>query len=338
VREACAWVAERAEFVRIAGDPRAYALALVGEGGNQGGSADRRAGGGSGSPAAPLPALGPLDVEWDKATHYSGGEEETIAYVFTLDAVNFGSGYFPHLQKRPGLSGYFTVSLSLKERFEEEGPLAPRRLQELTPGGVARLFRQEPGDPLRMELIDLFTRALRDLGAFVEQRFGGSFARLLDSAGGSAERLATTLTAMPFFRDVASYRGREVPILKRAQITPSDLALAVAGRRRGEFHDLERLTIFADNLVPHVLRLDGLLEYSPALAQRLERGEPLPAGSPEEVEIRAVTLHAVESMVAELRALGSRASARQLDLLLWNRGQAERYRGGSKHRTRTVYY
>jgi hypothetical protein len=309
-------VAERAEFVRIAGDPRAYAQALASEVGNEGGN----------------------DVEWDEATHYSGGEEETIAYVFTLDAVNFGSGYFPHMQKRPGLSGYFTVSLSLKERFEEEGPLTPRQLQESTPERVARLFRQEPGDPLRMELIDLFTQALRDLGAFVEQRFGGSFVRLLDSAGGSAERLAATLAAMPFFCDVAGYRGREVPILKRAQITPSDLALALAGRDRGEFHDLELLTIFADNLVPHVLRLDGLLEYSPALTERLERGEPLHSGSPEEVEIRAVALHAVESMVAELRLLGRRASARQLDLLLWNRGQAERYRGGSKHRTRSVYY
>jgi hypothetical protein len=46
----------------------------------------------------------------------------------------------------------------------------------------------------------------------------------------------------------------------------------------------------------------------------------------------------VESMVAELRSLGSRATARQLDMLLWNRGQAERYRGGTKHRTRTTFY
>ena len=37
---------------------------------------------------------------------------------------------------------------------------------------------------------------------------------------------------------------------KRAQIVASDLALAGVA----EFDDLDRLTIFADNLVPHVLR------------------------------------------------------------------------------------
>ncbi len=36
---------------------------------------------------------------------------------------------------------------------------------------------------------------------------------------------------------------------KRAQIVASDLALAGVAR----FADLDRLTIFADNLVPHVL-------------------------------------------------------------------------------------
>jgi hypothetical protein len=316
VRESCAWVAERAKLVRVAGDPLPYGLAL--------------AAGSSG------------DVEWDRGTHFAGDEEETVGYVLTLDTVNFGSGYFPHLRKRPGLSGYFTVSLSLKERFDRNGPLSPGELQGLTPDRVAELFGQPPGDhlrnPVRMELIELFTRALRDLGAFVEQRFGGSFTRLVDSAGGSAERLAGTLAEMPLFQDVARYRGREVPILKRAQITPSDLALALEGRGRGEFHDLDRLTIFADNLVPHVLRLDGVLEYAPPLAARLERGELIPAGSPEEVEIRAVALHAVEAMAAGLRAEGLTATPRRLDMLLWNRGQDDRYRGGTKHRTRTAFY
>ena len=34
--------------------------------------------------------------------------DATLAYVVTLDAVNFGSGWFPELRKRPGMSGYFT--------------------------------------------------------------------------------------------------------------------------------------------------------------------------------------------------------------------------------------
>lgn len=54
----------------------------------------------------------------DSRYHYVGDTQTTVAYFLTLDTVNFGSGYFPHLRKRPGLSGYFTIATALKERFE----------------------------------------------------------------------------------------------------------------------------------------------------------------------------------------------------------------------------
>ncbi|MGH2616382.1 MAG: queuosine salvage family protein, partial [Thermomicrobiales bacterium] len=105
-----------------------------------------------------------------------------------------------------------------------------------------------------------------------------------------------------------------------------------------EFRDLDRLTIFADNLVPHVLRVDGVLEYNPNLLQRIECGELIPAGSPEEVEIRAVSVHAVERIVATLQTSGVPATARLLDYVLWSRGAGEVYKTLPRHRTRTVYY
>ena len=58
----------------------------------------------------------------DPAHHYRGEPEATLAYVVTLDAINFGSGWFPHLRKRGSLSGYFTVATALKKRFEARGP------------------------------------------------------------------------------------------------------------------------------------------------------------------------------------------------------------------------
>ena len=56
--------------------------------------------------------------------------------------------------------------------------------------------------------------------------------------------------------------------------------------------------MFADNLVPHVLRLDGVLEFDPRFAGRIEREELIEHDSPEEVEIRACAVHAVELIVA----------------------------------------
>ena len=127
---------------------------------------------------------------------------------------------------------------------------------------------------------------------------------------------------MPFYRDVGFY--------KRAQLTPADLSLAGVAR----FDDLDQLTIFADNLVPHVLRVDGVLGYAPGLLERINREELIPAGSAEELEIRACALHAVELIKSELDGV----TAMQLDYVLWNRGQQRDYKAQPRHRTRTVYY
>ena len=251
--------------------------------------------------------------ELDPATHFFGAPDDTLAYVLTLDAINFGSGYFPRLAKRPGMSGYFTVAASLKDEFAAHGPL---ELGSLNADRCAEIFGQTLHDPAVAELMGLFAQALNDLGAMVAR---DGYRGLVERASGSAEQLATLLTEMPFYRDVGFY--------KRAQLTAADLSTAGVA----EFHDLDRLTIFADNLVPHVLRVDGVLSYDPDLLARINREELISSGSPEEREIRGCALHAVELMRGELNAM-------QLDYVLWNRGQAQTYKAQPRHRTRTVYY
>jgi hypothetical protein len=189
------------------------------------------------------------------------------------------------------------------------------------------------------ELMELFARALRDLGAWLGHRFGGRFLGPIDAADGSAARLVDLLAEMPFFRDEAIYDDAPVLFYKRAQILASDLALAFSGKGPGRFRDLDRLTIFADNLVPHVLRVDGVLAYDERLLQRIEAGELIESGSDEEIELRACAVDAVERIVERLRAAGASVRARDLDICLWNRGQAARYkRGAARHRTRSVFY
>ena len=258
----------------------------------------------------PGPAPG-LDAE----RHYlEGSDEDVAAYLLTLDAINFGSGWFPTLRKRPGCSGYFTVAWALSDRFREYGPWSSAELSALEAGEVAAVLGQAPDH----ELMSLYAEALRQLGAFLGERSALEVARAAD---GSAESLAEALAeGMPFFRDLGFY--------KRAQIVASDLALAGLA----EFSDLDRLTIFADNLVPHVLRVDGVLRYRPDLAARIDAGELIPPG-PEEREIRACAVHACESIA---RATG--VTPRELDGRLWNRGQLPRYKAVPRHRTRTVGY
>ena len=142
------------------------------------------------------------------------------------------------------------------------------------------------------------------------------------TSAGSAEGFATALAAgMPFFDDRGFY--------KRAQITANDLVLAGVA----DFADVDRLTVFADNLLPHVLRSDGVLVYAPELAAIVDAGIELPADGEMEREIRACTVHACELLARRLDV-----PPRTLDNWLWNRGLEPPYRQGRPHLTRTVFY
>jgi hypothetical protein len=263
--------------------------------------------------------------------------ESRCAFVLALDTINFGSGYFPLLTKLPGHSGYRTIEAHLVRRFETQGALLAAELGETSAADCAALFGQTGSDPGVRELMGLFARAWRDLGELVDERHGGSFASLVRSADGSAAALVQELLRMPLYRDVADYAGAPVPFYKRAQIAAADLALALPGPL-GRFSDLDDLTIFADNLVPHVLKLDGVLRFASALDARIEREELIAWGSPEEVEIRACAVHAVELLCAEVRARGSALSAHQLDQWLWRRGGEPSYKARPRHRTRCSFY
>ena len=275
----------------------------------------------------------------DPATHYLGHGKDTLAFILALDAINFGSGYFPHIRKRPGHSGYFTVAAGLNDWFQAEGAPGAVRLAKLTQADCTRIFGQDLGNPPAAELMGLFAKALNDLGALLLARFDGDAAKLVESAEHKAEKLVAILRIMPFFDDVAIWHGSKVPFMKRAQLTAADLGLAFGNDGWGRFDDLDRLTIFADNLVPHVLRVDGVLTYDLDLAARIDREDPLEAGSVEEIEIRAAALHAVELLKQHLHAAGHRhITSMALDYLLWNRGQDARYKAIPRHRARGVFY
>jgi hypothetical protein len=256
------------------------------------------------------------EVGFDRGDPTAGWEREAAAaYWLTLGSINFGSGWFPTIRKRAGLSGYHTIAAALAERFAQEGPWTAEELRRLDATAVAGVLGQDPGH----ELIELYARALRDLGTFLHER---TALEVVEAAESSAGRVVEILAeGMPFFDDRGFY--------KRAQLLSSDLALAGVC----DFSDLDRLTAFADNLVPHVLRVDGVLSYDEELAARIDANELVEAGSREELEIRACAVHACELIAAQLRV-----PPRVLDNWLWNRGQAPRYKVVPRHRTRTVYY
>ena len=156
--------------------------------------------------AASLAAAGLPTPVYDTAHHARGSVADTVAFLLTLDTVNFGSGYFPHLRKRPGMSGYFTVASSLKERWERDGPLTGAELRAMTAGDCAVLFGQEGNAGPAQELMALFAQALNDLGAWLGGRYDDDPLGPIADAGHSAARLVELVSEMPFYRDVSIYR------------------------------------------------------------------------------------------------------------------------------------
>jgi Queuosine salvage protein len=301
VRTACARVAERARSVQIEQEAiEPYAAEL---------------------PEAELPLPEP-------ANDFLGGDREArIAFVVCLDAINFGSGWWPTIRKRPGQSGYFTIAAGLSERFSAEGAWSAQELTQLSAADIAAVTGQDPDHPLMAD----YAASLRGVGERVREDHGGSFEALVEAAGGSAVALADLLAGWDAFADLSSYDERPVPFYKRAQLAAADL------NRTGlaELAEEERLTAFADNLVPHVLRVDRVLRLDPDLAAKIDAGDLLTHGSAEEVELRACAVHAVELLAS---AAGRRLSPAQIDAVLWNRGGGERYKARPRPRSRNTAY
>jgi hypothetical protein len=260
-----------------------------------------------------------LPESLDPESHYLEGSPADVAdYLLVLDAINFGSGWFPTLRKRAEhgrtLSGYFTVAWALADHTRAHGAPTAAWLREVQTDEIASILGQRAD----LELMSLYAQALRELGRFLGTR------RALDlvaQSQGSAERLAEALArGMAMFDDRGLY--------KRAQIVASDLALAGVA----SFSDLDGLTIFADNLVPHVLRCEGVLVYEESLAARIDAGKILSLGGAEH-EIRACAVQACEQISKR-----TGIPPRLLDGWLWNRGQAPQYKAHPRHRCRTVFY
>ena len=288
--------------------------------------------------AAELAILDWPDDDLDPGHHFEADAETRLAFTLLLDAINFGSGWFPVLAKRPGMSGYRTVASACKERFEASGSPTASELRRMDAVWMADMLGQDLRDPEVAELMTLFARAWREFGEWLGDAHGDRFQFVDEAAEGSAEKLVVLLSSLPLYQDVSRYDDFDVPLYKRAQITAADLHLAFGDTPLGRFRDLDRLTLFADNLVPHVLCCHDVLVYDDSLSRRIVAEELLVVGSPEEVEIRAVALEAVERLVAAIGRHGKPTTAHALDGLLWNAGQAPEIKARPRHRARCTFY
>jgi hypothetical protein len=206
-------------------------------------------------------------------------------------------------------------------------------LSRVTEDDLRRIFR---GGTSELQLLDERARIWREAGTTLVDRYDGRFSNVFRSAGTCSAFLELLTRDFPRFDDVAAYDGETVRFWKLAQLAVWILEATLPDGTG--FEDLDRLTAFADYIVPAALRVLGITHYSDELEQAIREGRLIEAGSPWEVEIRAHTIYACEELtrqVNELRPPELRAIVPQVDARLWVPFHRTHY---PHHLTWTVFY
>ena len=201
------------------------------------------------------------------------------------------------------------------------------------PDGPEAVFARGTGTlPLRRERVAI----LAELGGVLLERFEGRLEHAVAAVGNDAVDLARFLAHhFPSYRDQRSYRGQVLPFLKRAQLAAGMLHIRRLALGAPGLEGTDKLTAFADYMLPRVLRERGVLRYAPALATAVDNQHILEAHSPWECEIRIATVAACELLLAALRARGAEVDAVVLDHWLWRMGQGA---SAPHHRVLTTDY
>jgi hypothetical protein len=314
VRSACGWVVSVATQVRIDDDAlRALAGSMASD---------------PDPPAWDSPHLVPS----------ADADAETVAgWTLLLSALNFSFWQEEPRWRVRGADGYMALAHALRRAHDGGVPVArPSHWTRWSVDDLAAVLHGDAGGALLPPMVAERHAVAAELGGWIVESHGGSALGALAAAPSAWEFAQTLAATLRGFRDVAEYRGRRVPLLKRAQIAAHDCGAALGSRAPAGLRDRSGLTAFADYKLPQVLRASGVVAYAPTLAARVDAREELAAGEEAEVEIRAATVVAVDRLTALLRSHGRDLDATQVDAMLWWRGQglhAQPY-----HRVRTIWY
>lgn len=279
--------------------------------------------------------------QWDSTYHFFDNSPRTLVYFFILDSINFSFWSEKEEQKfrrnyqGKKINGYNSLALSLKMAFSRRHPIEKNEyLIKMKKGEFLKLL----GGKGKLALLEKRLHILRQNALIVKHQFDGDTQNLFMRGENDALTLLDILIShFPSFRDEARYKGENVYFYKRAQILMNDLYAAFSGKGLGAFTNMDALTAFADYKIPQILRHLGIFSYTHSLAKKIDAKIKLQKNSPEEIEIRANTIWAIEYLKEELQKIGINLQSREIDWLLWKKAGNEK---GIRpyHRVRTTFY
>ncbi|RYC74911.1 queuosine salvage family protein [Candidatus Nanoperiomorbus periodonticus] len=284
--------------------------------------------------------------ELDKPQYLFKGDEsfsleQSIAYGFVYNAINFSfwgepkwKVYVDDKEYDGSVGMQKAMRRAIKSGYDL---LSADYLRSISESDLGDILKGNSKIPLFSERLEM----LQALGHYVSKRYDGSFMAIVDESGWDAVTLVENLVdEIPsVFNDEENYKGKMVQFYKRAQLVPAYLhGLEQLGVSNHGISRIDELTALADYKVPQMLRKYGILKYREDLSRKVDNFIEIKAGSSEEIEIRAMTIWAVELIVRHLKKSGKSTNALQVDNLLWRRGRIKSPNDKPYHRTRTISY
>src|ERR1700730_7525693 len=196
---------------------------------------------------------------------------------------------------------------------------------------------------MKMPMLDEKLAVLRQVGAVLAEKYDGRFhkfvqacsPRLYDRGNGLIERM---VKEFPRFNDVSKFEGQEIKFYKLAQLGVWMLYSTLHKSGKFRLDDAEKMTAFADYIVPVALRLLGITSYSPELENAINTHQLIPRDSRGEIEIRAHCLYATALLAEEinkLRGPKEQVIIPQIDARLWTHYHTTSW---PHHLTQTIMY
>ena len=196
---------------------------------------------------------------------------------------------------------------------------------------------------IEMPMLDERVTLFNEVGRVLVEKYEGRYSRFVRSCApklyadgdGLLERLTTEF---PRFHDVSNFHGTDVHIYKLAQLGIWGMHLALSPRGAWKLEDAEKLSAFADYIVPVGLRVMGIFEYAPELEKQINSLTEVKRDSDAEIELRASSIYVIAKLTEEInkRRPGMEPLLQpQVDFRFWKTYHATHW---PHHLTKTVMY
>ncbi|MFB6197142.1 MAG: queuosine salvage family protein, partial [Halobacteriaceae archaeon] len=247
--------------------------------------------------------------------------------------------------------GAFAMMRAFTKALNNDIPITDGQyLRSITVDETRKLFESQSDDDLSIPLLQERHAILVSMGETLTRRLNGHFHELIPDIEqsyplfsrtvdeGEALGLVDALVHLfPLaFDDTRQLRGERIHFDKKAQLAAAMIHGRFQKMPMYVLDGISELTLFADYVIPAILRSENLLSYEEGLADDVDGGRPIAENSQREIEIRAATVVIGDALLETMNETRSRpVTIPQLDYCIWEYGRSQEI---PYHITRTTSY